>query len=211
MKRIYLFCGVGCVVALFAVTAFSQGYQKVPVSPCSEMTPACHTKATPCCENAPASKTCCQDTCCAVTVKATVAAPATKQANVYDLLEKLDALKAKQDALESEVRETRALLNEKFRTLQERVSKASMPPNGSPYAPAITYGFAEVPVTTAVPAPYVCVPAQPVGTPVAPTTCLPPERGPDPLIRTKKPDPAPTKTPVKQKTPSPDSLGDPSN
>ena len=52
-----------------------------------------------------------------------MAAPATKQPNIYDLLEKLEALKAKQNTLESEVRETRALLNEKFRTLQERVGK----------------------------------------------------------------------------------------
>jgi hypothetical protein len=173
MKRIYLFCGVGCIVALFAVTAFSQSSK--PASPCCESAqdvkatpccekpatiagkPCCQTveyavKATPCCCNATAKKdTSCTSSaacCCAVTVKATATAPATKNANVYDLLEKLEGLQAKKDALESEIRETRALLNEKFRTLQGRVGKANVTPHGSPYAPAVTPVTSCEPVTT---------------------------------------------------------------
>jgi hypothetical protein len=72
----------------------------------------------------------------------------SKQANVYDLLEKLEGLQAKKDVLESEIRETRALLNEKFRTLQERVGKANVTPHGSPYAPAVTPVTSCEPVTT---------------------------------------------------------------
>jgi hypothetical protein len=75
-------------------------------------------------------------------------ATTTKQQNVYDLLEKLEGLQTKKDALESEIRETRALLNEKFRTLQERVGKANVTPHSSPCAPAGTPVTSYEPVTT---------------------------------------------------------------
>ncbi len=140
MKRIYLFGGVGCFVALFAVTAFSQGFQGVPANPEADFTARSlppQKSDSPTAKNAAvASKPCCRTAECALAVKAT--AVASKQQDVYYLLEKLEALKAKQDALESEIRETRALLGEKFRRLQERVGKATMTPRGSPYAPAIT-------------------------------------------------------------------------
>src|SRR5262245_54280419 len=136
MKRTSLFFCIGGLAALLAIAAVCHAYQAatVPASPPCEPTAAPHTKATPCCgkqaDPLVSGKPCCQSACCAVAAKA----PAAKQPNVYDLLEKLEALKAKQDALESEVRETRALLNEKFRTLQERVGKAGagLPPHAPP-------------------------------------------------------------------------------
>ena len=145
MKRTSLLFGIGGLATLLANAAVCHAYQAtaVPASLPCEPTPATHTKATPCCgkqaDPLVSGKPCCQAACCAVAAKAAAASPAAKQPNVYDLLEKLEALKAKQDALESEVRETRALLNEKFRTLQERVGKVGV---GGP-TPVVT----GVPVT----------------------------------------------------------------
>src|SRR5262245_49854144 len=145
MKRTSLFFGIGGLAALLAIAAVCHAYQATtaPASPPCEPTPAPHTKATPCCgkqaDPLVSGKPCCQAACRAVAAKAAAASPLAKQPNVYDLLEKLEALKAKQDALESEVRETRALLNEKFRTLQERMGKvgAGVPPHAPP---AVTEG-----------------------------------------------------------------------
>jgi hypothetical protein len=200
MKRIYLFCGVGCVVALLAVTALSQGFQGVPANPEADFSartvppPAEAPRARN--SNSPPRK-----------ADPFVAAPddaslqAKKQTgNVYELLEKLEALKAKKDALESEIRETRALLGEKFRTLQERVAKAGMPPHG----PAIP--TCQVPLTTATP--HVCVPPQPpspvvpaqdVGFPVTPPTATPvttPEPRPVKATKTDRPIEPATETPT---------------
>jgi hypothetical protein len=101
--------------------------------------------------------------CCAVMF--TAAAPVSKEPNVYDLLSKLEALKAKQDALDAEVRETHALLNEKFRTLQMRMAKVGA---GVP----MTYPAPVYPTPTLTPS------YQPA--PVPPTTCPAPNAPPPP-------------------------------
>jgi hypothetical protein len=128
--------------------------------------------------------------CCAVTF--TAAAPVSKEPNVYDLLAKLEALKAKQDALDAEVRETHALLNEKFRTLQMRMAKVGA---GVPMTyPAPVYQPAPVPPTTcpapdapAKPSAAACelpapaaTPAYDAGPPDNPKGKKRPERGPSP-------------------------------
>jgi hypothetical protein len=115
--------------------------------------------------------------CCAVTF--TAAAPVSKEPNVYDLLAKLEALKAKQDALDAEVRETHALLNEKFRTLQMRMAKVGA---GVPMTyPAPVYQPAPVPPTTC-PAPDApaATSSYDAGPPDNPKGKKRPERGPSP-------------------------------
>lgn len=87
--------------------------------------------------------------------------------NVYTLLAKLEALKGKQEALDAEVRETYALLNEKFRTLQIRMAKA-----GAGVPTPVTYGVPAYPVASPV---YAPAPAfdLPVVTPSAPPAVTP--------------------------------------
>jgi hypothetical protein len=78
------------------------------------------------------------------TAAVTSAAPA-KAGTVYDLVERVESLKAKREAIDQELRETQALLREKFNALQERVGKADprLPPAAEPapqyYQPVTTY------------------------------------------------------------------------
>jgi hypothetical protein len=227
MKRTCTFFGVGGLIALFAVAAVCQGYQAnppaatsvVPSSPPFDSPPARQTGPT----TAPGSgktadplvpqKTgsvlsCCKGpapSCCAVPGTAT---PAARHPNVYDLLEKLEALKAKQNALESEVRETRALLNEKFRTLQERMGKVGaglptpvayeVPLAGSRYyEPVTTYQTLLVKDpqtggTRRVVRPVTSYVLREAGVPVAPPATT--EAVPAPLSGQDAPPPPPTKS-----------------
>jgi hypothetical protein len=53
----------------------------------------------------------------------TAVAPPAKQPSLEDLLEKLEALEAKQAALDEEVKATRALVSLKFKAVVEKVNK----------------------------------------------------------------------------------------
>jgi hypothetical protein len=174
MRRSHVYWSLGGLAALLAGYAACHAF---PYEPARKPTPP--TRAVPAAPEcdlacpAPATKPVARTTevkavapaCCAVTLT-----NVAKDPNVYDLLAKLEALKAKQDALDSEVRETYALLNEKFRTLQMRMAKVGA---GVP-----------TPVTCPVPAPVYAPDAPPsaydAGPADNPKGKLRPERGPGP-------------------------------
>lgn len=127
MKRVCTICGICGVTAIFAVTALCQNFDVPPPPP---NTPPPETHAAKLAAPYPAPRS----------GKQAKPSHPVKELNVYELVEKLEALKARQEALDAEARETRALLNERFRTLQDRVGKATFaltPPMGYPAPPSV--------------------------------------------------------------------------
>ncbi len=105
MRRTRIFCGIGGLIALLGISAACQGYQQ------SAPAPAPAYSATPPPVDPLDQK------------QAVSTPPSAKPIGVDDLLDKLEALKAKREAIEREEKATHALLKAKIKVQQERMGK----------------------------------------------------------------------------------------
>ncbi len=102
MRRTHIFCGIGGLIALLAIRAACQGYQQ------SAPVPAPAYSATP----PPVDS-----------LPPTQGPPSAKPMGVDDLLDKLEALKAKREAIEREEKATHTLLKARIKVQHERMGK----------------------------------------------------------------------------------------